>query len=395
MPATIILYESSELDWLGPPASTRPVWDLRLGPFTPELLLRRVLPNAEIAFWARESMLGLAPRPSEKVFEADEVLLLDARLLPVNRRLGEALDDLGPGGILKAGETEFAQKLSGSDARDRLRELTGQEAIPPAPRQPLKTEFGSLLRFWWEMPKMTAGLLLARWEDALEITGARKTGEGELYLAPGSKLEPNAVVAEGPVLLDRGARAEAQSYLGGPCYLGPGTKLRPQTRLLHGVFAGPQCRLGGEIEDSVLLGYSNKQHDGFLGHAVIGEWVNLGAGTNNSDLKNNYSPVRASWHGREFETGLQFLGCCLGDHSKLAIGGRLNTGTVMGAFCNWFGAGFPPKELPDYSWGSEGGIERQQMEKALATARIVMARRGRELDSATEAVYRRLADPSS
>ncbi len=392
MPATIILYESPELDWLGPPATTRPVWDMPLGPFTPGSLLERALPGASIHRWARPALQGLCARPAESVFEAEEVLLLDARLLPVNDRLIEALEDLTRGDALEAEGARFALKLTGSEAREYLESLEGSDVVPDPTAQPLKTAFGPLLRFWWEMPALAAGLLVTRWNDALEITGARKVGDGELYLSPGSKVEPDVAVKEGPVLLAEGAQVEAQSYLGGPCYLGPGTRVRPQARLLHGVFAGPQCRLGGEIEESLFLGYANKQHDGYLGHAVIGEWVNLGAGTNNSDLKNNYSAVRVSWRGRPFATQQQFLGCCIGDHSKLAIGSRLNTGTVLGSFCNWFGAGFPPKELSDFSWAGDGILEVHELEKALATARSVMSRRDRELDSALESIYRSLAD---
>ncbi len=392
MPAMIILYESAELDWLGPPATSRPVWDIPLGPFTPGSLLRRALPGTELHHWARPALQGLAPRPAETVFAADELLLLDARLLPVNDKLTEALDDLNRGQVLEAGGLNFARKLSGADAKSFLDSLATDDSIPLPSPQPMKTAFGPILRFWWEMPQLAAGLLLTRWNEALEVTGARKVGDGELYLSPGSKVEPDVAVKEGPVLLAENAQVEAQSYLGGPCYLGPGTRVRPQARLLHGVFAGPQCRLGGEIEESLFLGYANKQHDGYLGHAVIGEWVNLGAGTNNSDLKNNYSAVRATWRGRPFITGQQFLGCCIGDHSKLAISARLNTGTVLGSFCNWFGAGFPPKELSDFSWAGDGILELHEVERALATARAVMARRDRELDPALEAVYRALAD---
>ncbi len=391
MSATIILYESPELDWLGPPASTRPVWDIALGPFTSASLLKRALPDADIHFWSRDHLQGLSPRPK---IEADDVYLIDARLLPVNDSLAEALADLNTGQTLDAGDLDFARQLSGGEALEFLNSLDNPSAPPEPTPQPLKSPFGPLLRFWWEMPQVSAGLLLTRWTDALAQTGAKKVGEGELYLAPGAKVQPDVAISEGPILLDKGAQVAAQSYIGGPCYLGPGTLVRPQARLLHGVFAGPQCRLGGEIEESVFLGYANKQHDGFLGHAVIGEWVNLGAGTNNSDLKNNYSSVRTSWRGRPFETGQQLLGCCIGDHSKVAIGSRINTGSVLGSFCNWFGAGFPPKELSDFSWAGDGILEIHQVDKALATAKAVMARRDCQLDSAQEKLYRNMAEPS-
>jgi UDP-N-acetylglucosamine diphosphorylase/glucosamine-1-phosphate N-acetyltransferase len=149
------------------------------------------------------------------------------------------------------------------------------------------------------------------------------------------------------------------------------------------VSIGPVCRIHGEVEASVVLGYSNKAHDGFLGHAYLGCWVNLGAMTTNSDLKNNYGNVRLWTPEGDVDTGERKLGCLLGDHVKTAIGTLLNTGTVVEAGSNLFGAAQPPKYVPPFSWGAEGTYA---LEKFLATAALVMGRRGVALGAGQRAL---------
>jgi UDP-N-acetylglucosamine diphosphorylase/glucosamine-1-phosphate N-acetyltransferase len=148
------------------------------------------------------------------------------------------------------------------------------------------------------------------------------------------------------------------------------------------------CKVGGEVEESVIHSYSNKQHDGFLGHAYLGMWVNLGADTNNSDLKNNYGNVKVVINGRLVDSGSMFVGLTMGDHSKSGINTMFNTGTVVGVSSNVFGAGFPPKFVPSFSWGGSDGQETYELEKSLAVARRVMARRKVTLSAAEESLFR-------
>ena len=154
------------------------------------------------------------------------------------------------------------------------------------------------------------------------------------------------------------------------------------------VSLGPRCKVGGEVEGSIFQGHANKQHDGYLGHAYLGAWTNLGAATNNSDLKNNYSTVRVWTPEGEVDTGEPFVGLFMGDHSKTAIGTLFNTGTVVGFSTNVFGAGFRPKHVPSFSWGGAGGIVPYELEKALAVARRVMARREVVMEPADEVLFR-------
>jgi UDP-N-acetylglucosamine diphosphorylase/glucosamine-1-phosphate N-acetyltransferase len=149
--------------------------------------------------------------------------------------------------------------------------------------------------------------------------------------------------------------------------------------------------VGGEIENSIMLGYSNKQHDGFLGHSYLGRWVNLGADTNTSDLKNNYGTIRVTLNGEEVNTGRMFLGSLIGDHSKTGINTMLNTGSIIGVAANIFGGGFPPKSIPSFSWGGSDGFETFRLDRALELARTVMGRRKVEFTDADARLLRMLA----
>jgi UDP-N-acetylglucosamine diphosphorylase/glucosamine-1-phosphate N-acetyltransferase len=146
--------------------------------------------------------------------------------------------------------------------------------------------------------------------------------------------------------------------------------------------------VGGEVSASIIQSHSNKQHDGFLGHSFVGSWVNLGAATDTSDLRNDYRPVRVTVGGEEVDTGQLSVGSLIGDHSKTAIGTKLNTGSVIGAFCSVFPGRFPPKSLPSFSWGTADGFVRYDVQRAIETARAVMNRRGVKLSPAREAAIR-------
>jgi hypothetical protein len=151
---------------------------------------------------------------------------------------------------------------------------------------------------------------------------------------------------------------------------------------------GRVCNLGGEIKGSIIHPYSNKSHDGFLGDSILGSWINLGAGTSTSNMKNNYQQIRVSWDGNNYESGRQFLGSIIGDHCKTAIGVRLNTGTLIGSFCNVFQPDFPPRAIPSFSWGNG----THELDKAIQTAELMMKRRSLSLTETQIKLIKDLAE---
>jgi len=225
--------------------------------------------------------------------------------------------------------------------------------------------------------------------DAPAFNGLNWIGEPHLALASDVRIEPGVVFdfTSGPIWLDRGVVIRAFTRLAGPSYIGRGTTLLGGS--FSGVTAGPQCKLRGELEETVVLGYSNKAHDGFMGHAYIGRWVNLGALTTNSDLKNNYSKVRVWTPGGDRNTGEKKIGCFLGDHVKTGIGSLLNTGTVIGTGSNLFGPEMPAKYVPPFCWGNRSHVTSYDLDRFLETAEIVMSRRGVQLTDGTRRVLER------
>ena len=196
---------------------------------------------------------------------------------------------------------------------------------------------------------------------------------------------------EGPILLDRGVQVGSQALLRGPLYVGPGTGILGGA-VGAGSSFGPRCKLRGEIETSVFLGYGNKAHEGFVGHSVVGEWANLGAGTTTSDLKNTYGPVRVSGPEGRVETGLLKAGAFLGDHVRTGIGALLTTGARLGTATHFFGGrGVSPEWLPAFTWFDGVRGESVRLDDFLRSARLAMARREQELEPGEEAILRALA----
>ncbi len=195
----------------------------------------------------------------------------------------------------------------------------------------------------------------------------------DVVLSPGVVLD----ASEGPIIIDESARVMANSVLCGPLYIGKKSIIKIGAKIYGSTSIGPVCKIGGEVEGCIIQAYSNKQHDGFLGHAFIGEWVNLGADTNNSDLKNNYKNV--TYYSYKTKTkqdsGTQFLGCVIGDHSKTGINCSINTGTVIGIGCNVYGGDLISDFIPDYSWGEASSLLPYRFDAFCETAKTVKCRR--------------------
>lgn len=217
--------------------------------------------------------------------------------------------------------------------------------------------------------------------------------ESQIFVEEGADIKAASLNATGgPIYIGRNAKVMEGALVQGPFALGEGSivhlggKMRPNTTV------GPFCKVGGEIGTSVIWGYSNKGHEGFMGNSVVGAWCNWGADTNNSNLKNDLTPVKLHHYGtgQLEDTGELFVGLMMGDFSKAGINTMFNTGTVCGVSVNVFGAGFPPKHLPSFSWGGAEDLTVYRLEKALAVARETVGRRGIEFGEADQAVFREI-----
>jgi UDP-N-acetylglucosamine diphosphorylase/glucosamine-1-phosphate N-acetyltransferase len=210
-----------------------------------------------------------------------------------------------------------------------------------------------------------------------------------IFIEEGAKLEFVTLnAATGPIYIGKNAEIMEGSVIRGPFALCEGAGVKLATKVYGATTVGPYSKIGGEVNNSVLFAYSNKGHDGFLGNSVLGEWCNIGADSNNSNLKNNYEEVKLwSYETEGFaKTGLQFCGLMMGDHSKCGINTMFNTGTVVGVSANIFGSGFPRNFVPSFSWGGAAGFTTYTTSKAFATAKLVMSRRNVEFDEKEQAI---------
>ncbi len=257
----------------------------------------------------------------------------------------------------------------------------------------------------WDVHELNHKQLLADFEL---ITSGRKSqaisrtnqllGEENIFVEEGAKIECSVINAEsGPVYIGKDAQVLEGSLIRGPFALCEHAQVNMGSKIYGATTIGPFSKVGGEIAQSVIQGFSNKGHDGFLGHSVIGEWCNLGAGTNVSNLKNTYEKVRV-WsyaENRFAKTGLQFSGLIMGDHSKAGISSMFNTGTVVGVACNIHGAGFPRQFVPSFADGGASGYKTHQLKSAFNTAGKVMARRNHLLTEVDQKILQNVFEITS
>lgn len=226
--------------------------------------------------------------------------------------------------------------------------------------------------------------LLTKGRTSQDISSTTKVlGNHPVFIEKGAVVECSVLnTSNGPIYIGENAEVMEGSLVRGPFALCDNSTLKLGAKIYGPTTIGPHCKVGGEVNNCVFFGFSNKAHDGFIGNSVVGEWCNLGADTNTSNLKNNYASVKL-WNyskGGFLDTGLQFCGLIMGDHSKCGINTMFNTGTVVGVSANIFGDGFPRNFIPSFSWGGAQGFAIYKTNKAFETAQKVMARRGLDLD---------------
>ena len=212
-----------------------------------------------------------------------------------------------------------------------------------------------------------------------------------IWIGKDAKIKPGVIIdaSDGPVILDENALIMPNAVLVGPVYLGKNSMIKVGAKIYKGTSIGPVCKVGGEVEETIFQAYSNKQHDGFLGHSYIGEWVNIGAGTTNSDLKNNYRNVEVYFYpsGKKVDSESKFVGTFIGDHTKTGINSTINTGTVVGVGCNLFGRELIKDFIPSFRWGEGSELTEYQEDKFLETVKIVKQRRNLKLTKNEKELY--------
>lgn len=397
----IVIYEDGSFANFYPLVYLRPIFDLRCGVFTLREKIAKKFPDCSIYLEPRGLLTDVVAEKygAESLADLtginDDVLLVNARAI---------LTD-APGAY---GEVEGAARAPSGEViwafvrADTLSDLGGETAAQLA--ESVADRCGAdetddvLLEYPWDLVLRNAEEIQADFAHYAEKAGqhelhpqvAVEGSQEDLFVADDAEVQPFTYIdcREGPVIIEKGVTVRAHSSIEGPAYIGPDTQLM-EAKVREGSSLGPVCRAGGEIEESIMHGYANKYHTGFLGHSYVCPWVNLGALTTNSDLKNDYSEVSVRLNDEPMKTGSMKVGAFIGDHTKTSIGTTFNTGTMVGIMCNLVSGGTVlPKFIPSFAWYLNNRISKGLgLKYALKTARTVMGRRDVELtDSMVELI---------
>ncbi len=385
-----------------PIALSRPIWELRVGMTSlAEKMLAKLNPP-QVACFVPPYMAEVYGSETEWAVNDPSTLAGDDLLL-VNARVKAADFDVSATGPSQAAFDADGECLFARIAKDDLAKLKTDsiDSLLVSVKESLPTA-DDAVKTWdytWDLVLANPDQLTIDFnavgrsgiEGTVEQPNAIRGSDKDVYIGPGALVHPMVVIdaAEGPVYIDEGAEIHPFTRIEGPCYIGKKTILFG-AKCREGNSIGPVCRVGGEVEESIIHGHSNKYHDGFLGHAYVGEWVNLGALTTNSDLKNDYSSVQVSLDGRHpIDTNSTKVGSLIGDHTKTSIGTLFNTGSYVGAMTLIAATGKPlPKFIPSFAWFLEGVVTKGFGKgKLFETAKTAMGRRKQVWTPALEAMW--------
>lgn len=402
----IVVFEDEYAHNLNPLVWFRPVYDLRCGMMTPLERIRFFFPQADYFLSVRTLLEELVVEnfnsKAVNSLPEEETLFLNGRLL-LTEDFFEYLKTLKPGTAFTSDNQIAAALLSAAQVRKRKAAISNGtistdffDGLRRETAEPVMFSFPwNLIHLNGKMLRHDFSLITKQYKpDELQpqnYEGVYLINKENIFISKSASIKPCTVIdaSYGPVYIDDDAIIYPNCTLEGPLYIGKDVMVKMQSKFYRDTSIGRTCKVGGEIERAIIHSYANKQHEGYIGHAYLSQWVNLGADTNNSDLKNTYHNVHVIHNGRKVDTGYVNVGLMMGDHSKASINTMFNTGTIVGVNSNIFGGGgFPPKAVPSFSWYDGKSFDTYDPERGLVVAKSVMERRGVPLTTAYEKVYR-------
>ncbi len=404
----LIFYEDNSFANFYPATLSRPVFMLLLGTSMIFEKWLDILDVSEFSFFTRDYLAEISAFDTGAdvgIIPDDEILLINGRFLPTDEAAG-MVRNLKSGEALLSGDYPIAYRLARhksaklNDAVEILKNDQLDEKLLSHCKPKKADSFP--LNYLWDLIAVNGETIDREFErfgasSGIESHLSAKTeliNPKLIHISKDSEIAPLVVLdaSRGAVVVDSGVVIEPFTYVQGPAYIGPGSRL-VGGRIRGGCSFGPVCRVGGEVEESIMHGRCNKYHEGFLGHAYLGEWVNLGALTTNSDLKNNYADIKAQPFEKPINTGSMKVGCFIGDHTKTGIGTMLNTGISVGFSCNLYGASlFTERRIKSFSWGTPGRLVDYELAKAVETAAASMSRREKEFTEIHQRLFARIAE---
>lgn len=408
----ICIFEDKYYERLEPLIYSRPVYNLLCGFTSLREKISRAYPNSEIVYHVRKYLTDFMHEkfPSLKInqFEKSDSLFINGRLMAP-----ENLSSLIPleekeNCVYVSNGVIVAVRLSGKNL-DEFKNLNTDvfelSTFSSLKQVEVKVK---MVNYIWDIIDNVEEQFLIDFNELLKTkfahseekilgnvqSGAHLIAKENIIIGKDALIKAGAVLdaSNGPIVIGDAAVVASNAVIEGPVFIGEKSQVKPAARIFENAVIGKVCKVGGEVEHSIFMPYSNKQHAGFIGHAYIGSWVNLGADTNCSDLKNNYGSVKVYVNGEVVNSNTQFLGLVMGDHSKTAINSMFNTGSVVGFSCNIFGAGFPAKYIPSFSWGGSDAITTYDLARSLETAKRVLARRNKQMGPKEEKLFQHVFD---
>ncbi len=395
----IYIYENHEVLNLEPIVLTRPAFDLRCGAFTFLERIQNAFPNAEIELIVRDELKPITeelyPDLTVNPTQVEEGLWILGNVLWTK----EDIEKISPKDFqFYYNEGELTAAYLRKDIGNNWLKMGGpvKDKILPCP---IISEIKSkVIKYLWDAVNLTSEAIKIDKEhfkstnlNNKSLDGIHLINKDDIYIKSPDLINPGVVIdaSNGPVIIEENVKVQSFSLLQGPLYIGEDSVVQPHT-FIRGSIIGPVCKIGGEISSTIIQGWSNKVHYGFLGNSYIGQWVNFGAGTTNSNLKNNYTPVNVTVNGNVVKTDELFVGLFAGDYTTFAIGTTLNTGTNIGPGCNIVTNGFPPKRLKPFTWFLNGKRMKTSETKFLKSAEAMQNRRGRSFPEAEKDLLTRL-----
>lgn len=429
MSHSICIFEDAKFSDFYPLTLSQPVFNLRIGAGTLQSRWSDDKPRAAPALICRDYLADKHAQVNEP--RATDILFINARWLCFGDESERFLSSLPDNAVALKGGAVVAARVraeAASELAAALRAQLSDAAIDAACRrhkaratQPhddadtteLPTEIvrvidahglrrielahARLIERAWDLIAHNSACIVddfarRRGSSGNVPAGVQLIEKGRIAVADGADVRAGVVIdaSDGPVIIGEHSLIMPNATIVGPVAIGARAVVKAGARVLGGTSIGSVCKIGGEVDETIFADYSNKQHDGFIGHSYIGSWVNIGAASNNSDLKNNYGTVRMWSGGRSVDSGRQFLGIVLGDHTKTGINAVFNTGTVVGFNCNLYSSEMPDAFVPSFSWGHGRELTPYRLDKAMETAAIVMQRRGIAFNDAHRRIFERI-----
>jgi UDP-N-acetylglucosamine diphosphorylase / glucose-1-phosphate thymidylyltransferase / UDP-N-acetylgalactosamine diphosphorylase / glucosamine-1-phosphate N-acetyltransferase / galactosamine-1-phosphate N-acetyltransferase len=397
----ICIFEDEQYLNFEPLIYSRPVFDLVCGMTTLKEKIIRAFPKEKVVFKCRKYLESFVrvenPKCRVNQFDNDDYLFINGRITAPSNLKNILSTKSGEEKVFVSKGIVVAARISKKRIKDLSLgkvEIIDTELFKNLPSEEVEINCASYL---WDLVYQNGKEIqidfniLTKGESSAKkkYSGVSFINRKNIFIGKDVEIKPGVVLdaSTGPIFIEKNVTIFPNAVIQGPFYIGESSKIKSCATIYPNVSIGKVCKVGGEVEDTIIHPYTNKQHSGFLGHSFLGSWINLGADTNNSDLQNNYGTIKVQVNGRHIDSRKQFVGLMMGDHSKTAINTMFNTGTIVGFSSNVYGAGFPPKYIPSFGWGGSESMKEYKLAKALETARAVFARRDKDFKKEDEEMF--------